>query len=214
MCLGLCGHARWFLRQIGECSRWLLYQVREWHRLFSGGVGGHHRGLPGPVGGTLDSSLAYLLDLVTSICAFRARFLRQLLLSEAKGVASEVSIGCVSVDCQGCCSSSVVFFGSQANSKITIKSMIVSCIAIIAEKRWAIFRINWQWPYCHWQHPITYARKRVTGLTRIARDPNKLISLAETAVVSSNTHILRTVCHMQILKADLDSEGNSPQNGM
>ena len=55
---------------------------------------------------------------------------------------------------------------------------------------------------------------RVTGLTRIACDPNELISLAETAVVSSNTHILRTVCHTQSWKADLDSEGNSPQNGM
>ena len=88
------------------------------------------------------------------------------------------------------------------------------CGEIIAEKRRAIFRINRRRPYCHWQHAITYARKRVTGLTRIARDPNELISLAETAVVSSNTHILRTVCHTQILKADLDSEGNSPQNGM
>ena len=88
------------------------------------------------------------------------------------------------------------------------------CGEIIAEKRRAIFRINRRRPYCHWQHALTYARKRVTGLTRIARDPNELISLAETVVVSSNTHILRTVCHTQILKADLDSEGNSPQNGM
>ena len=211
---GLCGHARWFLRQIGEFSRWLLYQVREWHRLFPSGAGGHHRGLPGYVGGALDGSLAHLLDLVASICAFRARLLYQLLLSEAKGVASEDSIVRVSIDCQGRCSSSVVFFRSQANSKITIKSAIVSCSEIIAENCRANFCSNRRRLYCHWQHAITYARKRVTGLTRIARHSNELISLDETAVLSSNTHILRIVCHTQILKADLDSEGKSPQNGM
>ena len=190
---GLCGHARWFLRQFGECSRWILYQVREWHWLFPSGARGNHRGLPGHVGGALDGLLAHLLDFVASICAFWALFLCQLLLSEAKGVALEDSIVRVSINCQGRCSSSVVFFRSQANGKITIKSAIVSCGEIIAEKRQAIFCSNRWWPYCHWQHAITYARKRIIGLTRIVRDPNELISLAETAVVSSNTHILRTV---------------------
>ena len=66
---------------------------------------------------------------------------------------------------------------------------------IIAEIGRAIFRIYKRRPYCQWQHAITNARKRVTGLTRIARDLNELISLAEIAVVGSHTHILRTVCH-------------------
>ena len=53
---------------------------------------------PGKLGGAVDGSLAHLLDLIASIHAFRARFLRQLLLSEAIGVASEDSIVCVSID--------------------------------------------------------------------------------------------------------------------
>ena len=44
-------------------------------------------------------------------------------------------------------------------------------------------------PDCQRQHVVTYARKRVTRLTRIACDANELISLAEIAIVSSNTHI-------------------------
>lgn len=36
---------------------------------------------PGKLGDAVDGSLAHLLDLIASICAFRAHFLRQLLLS-------------------------------------------------------------------------------------------------------------------------------------
>ena len=89
--------------------------------------------MPGHVGGALDGSLAHLLDLVASIRAFLARFICQLLLSEAKGVASEDSMFRVLIDCQGRCSSSIVFFRSQASSKITIKSAIVSCSEIIVK---------------------------------------------------------------------------------
>ena len=53
---------------------------------------------PGKLGDAVDGSLAHLLDLIASIRAFRARFLRQLLLPEAIGVASEDSIVCLSID--------------------------------------------------------------------------------------------------------------------
>ena len=169
---------------------------------------------PGKLGDEVDGSLAHLLDLIASICAFRAHFLCQLLLSEAIGVASEDSIVCVSIDWTGHCCSSIVFFERQASSQVTFKSVIVSSGEIIAEIGQAIFRIYKRRPYCQWQHAITNARKRVTGLTRIARDLNELISLTEIAIVGSNTLILWTVCHTWNLEADLDSTGNSPQNGV
>ena len=53
---------------------------------------------PGKLRDAVDGSLAHLLDLIASICTFRVRFLRQLLLSEVIGVASEDSIVCVSID--------------------------------------------------------------------------------------------------------------------
>ena len=42
---------------------------------------------PGKLGDAVDGSLAHLLDLIASIRAFQARFLCQLLLSEAIGVS-------------------------------------------------------------------------------------------------------------------------------
>ena len=113
----------------------------------------------GKLGGALDGSLAHLLDLVASMCAFWARFLCQLLLSEAKGVASEDSIVHMSIDCQAHCSSSIAFFKSQANSKIPIKSVIVSSGEIIAEIHGAIFCINRWRAYCLLQHAITGAEE-------------------------------------------------------
>ena len=99
MCAGgLCGHARWLVKQIGGAAD------DDSSKLGGGAddslveLGDTTEDCPGKLGDAVDGSLSHLLDLIASIRAFRARFLRQLLLSEAIGVASEDSIVCVSID--------------------------------------------------------------------------------------------------------------------
>ena len=62
---------------------------------------------PGKLGDAVDGSLTHL---IASIRAFWVRFFRQLLLSEAIGVASEDSIVCI-------CCSSIAFFEPAVKSQ-------------------------------------------------------------------------------------------------
>ena len=65
---------------------------------------------PGRPGNGAGRSLLHLFCLIACICAFRARFLLQLVGFEAKGVVPADSLVPESVNCPGSCYSAIGFF--------------------------------------------------------------------------------------------------------